>query len=195
MSETKEERSDRPQSYAVFTAPIFPEGGFSVRCTVYGFSVILILVPLLFLSSCVTNEKIGQTVGEVLSGVGGYAAGKAIGGKNTAALGADIGGRAGGLLGGEIGKRLDERDQRKAEEATAQVLNAPPQTAEESTIAEWYSARNPGVYGHAKVVAIRPTAYGGECRTVREVAYIHGKEVIQNTTYCRVLGGRSWRVA
>jgi len=48
-----------------------------------------------------------------------------------------------------------------------------------------------GATGSAQVVSVQKQASGGECRTVREVAYIKGQEVPQDSTYCRAPDG-SW---
>ena len=60
--------------------------------------------------------------------------------------------------------------------------NSPIALAKPSTI----PASTPGsANGSVTVVNVQPSNNGGECRTVREVAYVGGKELVDNQKYCR----------
>jgi surface antigen len=97
------------------------------------------------------------------------------------------------LISGEIARRLDERDRRLASEATQKVLNAPSETLQSSKTTEsWKSDHNPNVSGRATVTASTKTTDGRVCKAVNEVAYIGGKEVVQNVQYCRGSDESGW---
>ena len=151
----------------------------------------LVLVP--FLGGCQTQEQTGSLLGGVGGAVAGGLIGRAIGGTTGAVLGAAVGGGAGLLVGSSIGRRLDDQDRVRAEYATQQALAAP--VAYSSPTAQyvspparpvtWNSARNTGVNGSSTVTQAQRQSDGGECRMVRETAYIRGEEVVQNNRYCR----------
>lgn len=61
---------------------------------------------------------------------------------------------------------------------------APTQTASTHATARWTSDHS-GASGSATLVSVQPASSGGECRTVREVAYVSGKELVENQKYCR----------
>ncbi len=110
-------------------------------------------------------------------------------------------GAAGYFVGSSIGRKLDDRDRERAQAATQAALATPVRyTPTQTTIIHpaprpvtWASDHGTGVTGSASVVAVQPPAAtgGGECRTVREVAYIKGQEETQDSKYCRGSDG-SW---
>lgn len=124
----------------------------------------------------------------LVGGGGGLLAGgligNALGGRNGMLIGGAIGGLGGALIGGQIGRDLDERDRRRAEEATRSALMDSSRQP-----VNWVSSQNTGTRGGAQVVAVQRQASGGECRTVRETAYIKGEERVQNARYCQNASG------
>jgi surface antigen len=153
-----------------------------------------LLVPV---AACQTNEQTGGLVGAGSGALLGGLIGQAAGHNATSTLiGAGIGAVGGYFVGSAIGRQLDEADQKRAAQATQQALAQPvyypagqPATLPKQP-AKW-SSDHSGSSGSAKVVAAQQTASGGECRTVREVAYIKGQEVAQDSRYCRGSDG-SW---
>ncbi len=132
-----------------------------------------------------------------------------------ALIGAGVGAFGGYLIGSAIGRALDERDRQVANRAVMQVLYAPappeayyyepepepeyeaapgappprrhhharPRATAHAT-AHWASDHS-GARGSATVVAVQKSRSGSECKTVREVAYVSGKELVENQKYCR----------
>lgn len=173
--------------------------------------LVVAVASLPLLGSCQTNEQTGGLVGALGGAAGGAAIGGAIGHNATGALiGAGVGALGGYLIGSAIGRALDERDRRLANQAVQQVLYAPapypesyyepapyapqpgapparrhraaPRPSQAS--AHWASDHS-GANGSVTVVNVQPSNNGGECRTVREVAYVGGKELVDNQKYCR----------
>lgn len=154
----------------------------------------LAIVPLL--GACQTQEQTGALVGTAGGAVGGALIGRAIGGSTGAAIGALVGGGAGMLVGSSIGRRLDEQDRQRAEAATRQALAAPVYYPPNQTTytppprpVTWNSAQNQGVNGSSTITSVQRQPTGGECRMVRETAYIKGEEVVQNNRYCQSASG------
>ena len=151
----------------------------------------LVIVPLL--GGCQTQEQTGGLTGGLGGALAGGLIGRSLGGSTGAAIGAAVGGAGGYFLGSAIGRRLDEQDRARAQAATQQALAAPvyyPTPAAQSAPPPpkpvvWNSARNANVSGTSQVTAVQRQTDGGECRMVRETAYISGQEVVQNTRYCR----------
>jgi len=159
------------------------------------FSAGLVVVPLL--CGCQTQEQTGALVGGVGGAVAGGLIGRAIGGSTGAVIGTVVGGGAGLLIGSEIGRRLDAADRERAEYATRQALAAP--VAYPSTNASyapppkpvvWNSNKHQDVRGTAAVTSVQRQADGGECRMVRETAYVSGEELVENKRYCRGQDGQ-----
>jgi surface antigen len=142
------------------------------------------------------NQQMGGALGATGGGLLGGLLGQQLGHSTTAALvGAGVGGLGGYFLGNAIGARLDAADKRKASAATEQVLEEPVHHANGQTTARrvaWTSDHNADVHGSAQVTQVQHQPDGAECRTVREVAYISGQEVVQNTHYCQD-GSGQWR--
>jgi surface antigen len=151
-------------------------------------------IPLL--SGCqnnggMTNQQAGGVAGAGAGGLLGGLFGNQMGHSGTStAVGAGLGAIAGYFIGSSIGARLDETDRKKAETSTSEVLHSTAKTKK----AAWTSDKNKSVHGSSQVVKVDPKPDGGECKTVREVAYIKGEEVTQNSRYCRTAGGE-WTAA
>ncbi len=150
----------------------------------------LVMVPLL--GGCENQQQTGGLLGGLGGATAGGLIGHAIGGSAGTAIGMIVGGGAGFLVGSSIGKRLDEQDRARAENATQQALAAPvtypsnsATTAPPPRPVAWNSARNTDVRGSSTVTSVQRESNGGECRMVRETAYIKGEEVVQNNRYCR----------
>ncbi len=172
-------------------------------------AIFLLLIAFgLPLGGCqdMNNQQSGALLGAGGGALLGGLSGRLIGGNNTGmAVGALVGALAGGFAGSLIGQNLDERDRQRAQQATMQVLAQPVQapvqpgqryTPQRSRApqATWRSEKNP-TQGSATLVSVdRPASGTGECRTVREVAYIGGKEVVQNSRYCEG-GNGQWQQA
>jgi surface antigen len=153
-----------------------------------------LLIPT---AACQTNEQTGGLVGASSGALLGGLVGQAAGHNTTSTLiGAGLGAVGGYFIGTAIGRQLDEADQKRAAHATQQALAEPvyypagQPAALPKQPAKW-SSDHSGDSGSAKVVAAQQTASGGECRMVREVAYIKGQEVTQDSRYCRGSDG-SW---
>ena len=86
-----------------------------------------------------------------------------------------------------IGADLDEADRIKAEAAAKAALQVPVGNS-----VEWRSERNTSVKGTATPLAETTDDNGRECRTVRQVAYIDGREVEDITKFCRVGNSGRW---
>lgn len=171
-------------------------------------------VALPMLTACETtggNQQMGQLGGAAVGGILGGIAGGAIGGNRTGAvIGALAGAAAGYFIGGAIANALSNpADREKASTATQKVLDAPapatyntaasgPATTNSAARqpqqtrpvqASWRSDSSNSISGSSTLTSVQRANDGGECRTVREVAYVQGKEVQQDTRYCRNPGG------
>lgn len=156
---------------------------------------LVLMVPLL--GGCQTQEQTGGLLGGGVGALAGGLIGNSLGGSTGAAIGAALGAAGGYFVGSAIGRQLDEQDRQRAEAATQRALAEPvryaspaaPTAAPPPRPVAWNSARHADVRGTAQVTSVHREAAGGECRMVRETAYISGREVVQNTRYCRSAGG------
>ena len=155
----------------------------------------LALAPLL--GGCATQEQSGALMGGGAGAIAGGVLGGALGGRTGALLGAAIGGTAGAFAGSAVGRRLDDQDRARAQTATQQALSAPVTYSSASATSAppprpvvWNSAQNQGISGTSAVTSVQRQSDGGECRLVRETAYIKGEEVVQNNRYCRGTDGQ-----
>lgn len=160
----------------------------------------VVAAGLLFLTACESKEQTGAAVGASIGAVACAVVGNAIF-SNTlgTALSATACSAVGYFVGSAIGKQLDEQDRAKAATATERALAAPvkkPAPGNARTVnaraATWKSDQGSGASGSATVTKIETEPSGSECRTVREVAYIKGEEVVQNSRYCRS-GDGEWQ--
>lgn len=170
------------------------------------------LAAAVVLGGC-TTQSAKQTAGGVGAVAGGILG--AVLGNNSkmgTAAGAAFGAMAGFIAGSLIGQLLDDADRARQEDATQKVLS------EGDGVIRWNSEENPGVHGYSEVIETAPVAparrkpatgqgenrttesrtevsqapTGGACRTVREVAYVDGKEYTDMVEYCRPAGGGGW---
>lgn len=155
----------------------------------------IMVMPLV--TACQTQEQTGALLGAGGGALAGGLIGGALGGRGGAAIGAVLGGAAGLFAGSAIGRRLDEDDRARAEAARRQALAAPvyyktpsARTAPPPRPISWNSAKNGDTRGTAQVTSVEKTSTGGECRVVRETAYIKGEEVRQDSRYCRGADGQ-----
>lgn len=175
----------------------------------------LALPILVACESTGSNQQYGQFGGAAIGGILGGIAGSAIGGNRTGAvIGALAGAAAGYFLGGAIANALtNPADRQQASAATEKVLNTPapasytasraPATSNRAASqprqtrpvqAKWRSESDRSISGSTTLTSVQRGNDGGECRTVREVAYVQGKEVQQDARYCRAPGG-GWALA
>lgn len=156
------------------------------------FAAVALSLPLVFgCASDGTADK--QTMGTLLGVAAGVALGSMVGDGSGRTAAMVAGGLLGGIAGSAIGRQLDERDRLQAARTTERVLAAPPPPAgQPGQTLPWQSQQNPNVSGSSQVLRSTQTAQGNECRTVREVAYIEGREVTQTVEYCRAANGSGW---
>jgi surface antigen len=154
----------------------------------------------LLLFACSPNagpNEVNYTLAGCAAGaLGGGLMGNLFGHGNTGATvaGVGLGAAAGCLAGNAIGRQLDDRDRQLAQAATVRALSLPP-----GRQATWRSdhTTNSGrvtVQSVQKPTTTASSGGGGECKLVREVAYIKGQEVTQDAKYCRGTGGE-WESA
>jgi len=155
------------------------------------FFVILFLVGSLTACAGTNRSQVSTGLGTVAGAGVGALIGNAIGGEDGALIGAAIGGLFGGTAGYTIARYLDERDQQIAAAATKQALDTPVDSGQTPAVT-WNSDHNKDVGGQTTVTAVRYDTTGQECRQTHEVAYVRGKEVSQNGTYCRDPNG-GWK--
>lgn len=152
-------------------------------------------VPLV--AGCQTNEQTGGLAGAGIGALACGAAGAALFHRSYGALlPAAACGAVGYFVGSAIGRQLDDRDRRVAASATAEALALPVSYHGPSSTPHRVAARpvrwtsdHSGAHGSATVVAVQPKPGGGDCKTVREIAYIKGAEVPQMTRYCSAPDG------
>jgi surface antigen len=140
------------------------------------------------------NSQMGGLFGTGLGGALGAFAGSSLGHHSETAtlIGAGLGALGGYFVGTYVAQALAPQDRPRAQAATQQVLDEPVhhnrsgQTTAKA--AKWQDGETQSK-GEAHVVAVTQEPDGGECRTVREVAYIKGQEVTQNSRYCRSADG------
>ena len=160
-------------------------------------AAVCLLAAGVTLGGCSANSSremaggIGAVAGGVLGAVLGNNSGMGTAG------GAAIGAVAGFIAGSLIGQLLDDADQAKLENASQRSLT-------QGETIRWNSDRNPGVHGYSEVVSSAETPARGSsgakpakgsdaaCRTVREVAYVDGKEYVDMAEYCRAEGAAGW---
>jgi divalent metal cation (Fe/Co/Zn/Cd) transporter len=143
-----------------------------------------------------TDSLIGGGAGAAVGGL----VGNLFGHNATATLiGAAIGGAAGYFAGSAIGQQLDAQDRELAAQNTTEVLDEPaptPQPGHAVYVRHHYTHRwvsdHTETSGSATLEKVSVTPDGNECRLVRELAVINGKEVVQHTNYCQTASG-SWK--
>jgi hypothetical protein len=143
-----------------------------------------------------TDSLIGTGAGAAFGGLVGNLVGH---NATSTLLGAALGGAAGYFAGSMIGQQLDARDRELAAQKTEEVLDEPAPTPEPGHAVyvrhhyahKWVSDHTESS-GSATLEKVSVTPAGNECRLVRELAVVHGQEVVQNTSYCQTASG-SWK--
>lgn len=132
---------------------------------------------------CKTARKGGNLVGGLIGGFGGRAAGL----KNAGSL---IASSFVGVLAGEIACQLNEKEQKKAAEATIAV------TKEEKVgaVSAWQSPTREGVSGSSTVTAIAAQPNGRKCLTITDVVIVDGEETQVSKQMCRKSNGEGYTV-
>ncbi|MDO8333177.1 MAG: hypothetical protein Q7T35_00725 [Nitrosomonas sp.] len=143
------------------------------------------------------NQAFATAAGAVIGGGAGYAIGEAIGGKYARIIAPAAGVVVGGLIGNQIAQYLDERDRQVASKATQDALDTPmpSDTSENSgqrTTIAWNSDHNSGVRGRTTIVNAGYDTSGRECRAAEEVAYVGGREIKEQVSYCRDSNSGAW---
>lgn len=146
------------------------------------------LGAILFLTACAdpsSNEGAGQLIGGLVGAAVGVAVGDDLGVGDVFA--GAVGAAAGTAVGGSIGRKLDEADRLKAEVATLSALQF-----EKDTTVRWRSDQNEEVFG---TVSTRGDAAEKiECKTVKHVVNIRGKEYTERDRLCKTSDG-SWQLS
>lgn len=163
-----------------------------------GKAAVMTVCAALALGGCAGSASSSKTTasGGIGAAAGGILGAVLGGGSDMGALGgAAFGAMAGFIAGSLFGTLLDDGDRAKQEDATRQTLS-------QGDAIRWNSDRNQGVHGYSQLVGNEnappartspvKTASADSCRTVREVAYVDGKEYVEMTEYCRVAGSSGW---
>ena len=168
---------------------------------------VLILAGLAFaVAGCTNPDGTTNNTGtdSLIGGGAGAAFGGLVGnlmGHSTAStmLGAALGGAAGYFAGSAIGQQLDAHDRELAAQQTSAVLDEPAPTPEPGQAVyvrhhhtHRWASKDSKTSGSATLEKVSVTPSGNECRLVRELAVIHGQEVVQHTSYCQTAAG-SWK--
>jgi surface antigen len=132
-----------------------------------------------------TNQQAVATgIGTAAGGLAGALIGRQVGGAGSsgALIGGLLGAAVGGVAGNLIGQRLSEAERQRQMAANQRVLDAPVRPNAPLPREQWVSPENPATRGTTEVVRVTD---GGNCRNVREIAYVRGQEVRQDARYCR----------
>ena len=154
---------------------------------------ILVILSICFLfTGCAGKSKqeiggeIGTAVG-MLAGVGLAVIAGEDGMDAGMQLGFVAGSILGGMIGSAIGEYMDDVDRMKAEMAALTALKA-----EDKTPVKWSSEENEGVSGQAQVIR-ESNKFSRECKTVKHILNLNGKEIFEEQTYCLDSSG-SWEL-
>lgn len=160
-------------------------------------AVLLLLAAPLAGCSSMTREQaqqLGQVVGLVAGVAAGVAIGSEAGGDVAIAVGGIVGAALGAFIGGEIAEHLDAADRALAAQASQSALEAgpgPSPSAPRPAVA-WASEQDGGGYGSSTVLSTEQRRSGETCKLVHEIAYVAGRELKQDVTYCRAGEGGGW---
>jgi surface antigen len=130
------------------------------------------------------QQALATGIGTAAGGVAGALIGRQVGGRNSsgALIGGLIGAAVGGVAGNMIGQRLTEAERQRQMAANQRVLDAPLKPNAPLPREQWVSPENPATRGTTEVVRVTD---GGQCRNIREIAYVQGQEVRQDARFCR----------
>lgn len=162
-----------------------------------------IMVVVASLSGCLASmprNGLLTATGAAVGGGAGYLIGDAIGGQHATLIGTGAGVIIGGLLGNQIAQYLDERDRQIASKATEDALNTPIPDNQagnnhQTPTIVWNSDHNPGVRGRTTIVNTGYDTSGRECRAAEEVAYVGGREIKEQVSFCRDKNSGAWAKA
>ena len=132
---------------------------------------------------CKTARAGGNLVGGLIGGFGGRAAGL----KNAGSL---IASQFVGVLAGEIACQLNEKEQKKASEATVAVTKQETVGA----VANWQSPTREGVSGSSTVTAVAAQPNGRKCLTITDVVIVDGEETQVSKQMCRKSNGEGYAI-
>ena len=173
-------------------------------------AVAVAMAGTLAVSACESNEEFWGTMGAL---TGAVAAGMLVGDDNGALLAAAViaGAAAGGWLGANFGRGLDEAERERVAASTQQVLNQEipsnsplrsasaaysSQAAAVAPAVTWTSPTNPQtVSGKTTLLQVASDGGSGECRTVRQLVVVNGREEAQDTQFCRSSASTQWQMA
>jgi surface antigen len=132
-----------------------------------------------------TNQQAVATgIGTAAGGLAGALIGRQVGGSGSsgALIGGLLGAAVGGVAGNMIGQRLSEAERQRQVAANQRVLDTPLKPNAPLPREQWTSPENPTTRGTTEVVRVTD---GGQCRNIREIAYVRGQEVRQDARFCR----------
>jgi len=135
------------------------------------------------------NQAVATGVGSVAGGVAGALLGRQLGGRNSsgALIGGLVGAAVGGLLGNHVGHRLSAGERWRRNTAHRRLLETPVEPDAPLPQRRWVSPEEPTTGGTAEVLVVTD---GGQCRTIREIAYVRGEELRQEARFCRGENGQ-----
>ena len=143
-------------------------------------AIMPVLLIIYLLSGCADKSKqeiVGE-IGAITGGILGGAVAVATGEDDYIVLGAGIGAATGAIIGSFLGEKLDELDTIKAEMATMTALKS-----DELKPVKWKSDDNQGVSGKVSVIQ-EQEKLSSNCKTVKHILNINGKEMEEEETYC-----------
>jgi surface antigen len=140
------------------------------------------------------NQALATGVGTVAGGVAGALLGRQLGGRNSpgALIGGLVGAAMGGLLTNHVAHRLSAAERWRQNTAHRRLLEAPVEPDAPLPQRRWVSPEDPTTRGTAEVLVVTD---GGQCRTIREIAYVRGEELRQEARFCRGENGQWTRQA
>jgi surface antigen len=135
------------------------------------------------------NQAVATGIGTVAGGVAGALLGRQLGGRNSsgALIGGFVGAAVGGLLGNQVGRRLSAGENWRRNTAHRRLLDTPVEPDAPLPQRRWVSPEDPTTGGTAEVLVVTD---GGQCRTIREIAYVRGEELRQEARFCRGENGQ-----
>jgi len=147
-----------------------------------------LVVIMLALSGCSSNEGPSkQTGGAVLGGIGGALLGSVFGKGSGQLAAVAVGTLVGAMIGSEVGKSLDKADRAAIDSAEKQATTAP--------LGETITWNNPDSGNSGTVTAVRDgeNTQGRYCREFRQTIEVDGQLEEGYGTACRQDDG-SWQI-
>jgi surface antigen len=154
-------------------------------------SALCLAIAAVLLAGCEgrNNQPVATGVGTVAGGVAGALLGRRLGGRHSsgALVGGLVGAAVGGLLGNRVAHRLSAAERWRQNTAHRRLLEAPVEPDAPLPQRRWVSPEDPTTNGTAEVLVVTD---GGQCRTIREIAYVRGEELRQEARFCRSENGQ-----